>query len=76
MLLCGMDGDQQWKGCQTRFLGEVYAGDELRSKYVVSDKKDEQEYGILSVDFEITRVRDGKLAAVSRRNLYRIKKSP
>ena len=74
MLLYGMDGDPVWGNRHTRFLSEVYAGDELLVKYIVSDKKDDEGYGILSIDYEITRTHDGKLAAMSRRNLYRIKK--
>jgi acyl dehydratase len=73
MLLYGMDGDPEWSGRQTRFLGEVYAGEELDVKYTVASKKEETGYGILRVDFEI-RKKDGKLAVVSRGNLYRIKK--
>ncbi len=73
MLLYGMDGDPEWSGRQTRFLGEVYAGEELDVKYTVASKKEETGYGILRVDFEI-RKKDGRLAVVSRGNLYRIKK--
>jgi len=75
MLLYGMDGDHAWSNRHTRFLGEVYAGEELAVKYVVSEKKEDKSYGILAIDFEITRARDGKLVVISRRNLYRIKKS-
>jgi acyl dehydratase len=74
MLLYGMDGDTRWQGRHTRFLVEVYPGEELSVKYVVSSKNQDGGYGILSIDFEITRVRDSKLVAVSRRNLYRIKR--
>lgn len=74
MLLYGMDGDPAWQGRHTRFLGEVGAGEELNVRYIVTEKKEETGYGILSVDFEITRSRDNKLVVVSRRNLYRIKK--
>jgi acyl dehydratase len=74
MLLYGMDGDPAWNNRGTRFLGEVYAGEELEVKYVVSEKKEEKGYGILAVDFEIIRVKDKKLVVVSRRNLYRLKK--
>lgn len=74
MLLYGMDGDPRWNNRNTRFLGEVYAGEELAVKYTVSEKKEDNDYGILAIDFEISRVRDKKLVAVSRRNLYRIKK--
>jgi acyl dehydratase len=75
MLLYGMDGDPNWQGRQTRYLGEVYAGEELNVRYIVSDKKEDRGYGILAVDYEISRSRDGKLVAVSRRNLYRIKQT-
>lgn len=74
MLLYGMDGDPSWNNRNTRFLGEVYIDDELEVKYSISDKNDEEKYGILSIDFDISRVKDGKLVVVSRRNLYRIKK--
>lgn len=74
MLLYGMDGDPAWSNRHTRFLGEVNAGDELEVKYAVSEKKDDKGYGILAIDFEISRTRDKKLVVVSRRNLYRIKK--
>jgi len=74
MLLYGMDGDPSWNNRNTRFLGEVYIDDELEVQYSISDKKDEEKYGILSIDFEIRRVKDGKLVVVARRNLYRIKK--
>lgn len=76
MLLYGMDGDPSWNNRQTRFLGEVYIGEELEVQYTLVDKKDENDgdYGILSIDFEISRVRDGKLVVISKRNLYRMKK--
>ena len=73
-----MDGDPKWDNRNTRFLGEVYAGDELEVEYCISDKKrggnSESRYGILSIDVQIKRVSDNKLVIVSRRNLYRIKK--
>jgi hypothetical protein len=74
MLLYGMDGDPAWSSRHTRFLGEVYADEELEVKYIVSEKKEDRGYGILAIDFEISRVRDKKLVVISRRNLYRIKK--
>lgn len=74
MLLYGMDGDPGWNNRNTRFLGEVYADEDLAVKYIVSEKKEDKGYGILAIDFEISRVRDNKLVVVSRRNLYRIKK--
>ena len=79
MLLYGMDGDPKWNNRHTRFLDEVYAGDELEVEYCVSDKKeggnsDSEMYGILSVDIQIKRISDNKLVIVSHRNLYRMKK--
>jgi acyl dehydratase len=60
----------------TRFLGEVYAGDELEVEYSISDKKggNSERYGILSIDVQIKRISDSKLVIVSHRNLYRMKK--
>jgi hypothetical protein len=77
MLLYGMDGDPTWGNRHTRFLSEVYAGDELEVEYSISDKKDgglSELYGILSIDIKIKRIIDNKLVIVSHRNLYRIKK--
>ena len=39
MLLYGMDGDPSWDNRHTRFLAEIYAGDELEVQYSISDKK-------------------------------------
>jgi hypothetical protein len=77
MLLYGMDGDPTWDNRNTRFIGEVDAGEELEVEYTISDKKGEEnyeKYGILSIDFKIKRLRDNKTVIISRRNLYRIKK--
>jgi acyl dehydratase len=77
MLLYGMDGDPSWDNRHTRFLAEVYAGDELEVEYSISDKKDggnSERYGILSIDVQIKRISDNKLVIVSHRNLYRVKK--
>ena len=41
MLLYGMDGDPKRRNRYTRFLSEVYAGDELEVEYSISDKKEE-----------------------------------
>ncbi len=72
MLLYGMDGDPDWGGRQTRFMGEVYAGDTLDAKYTMASKKEEKGYGILRVDYEI--IKEGKPVIISNGNLYRIKK--
>lgn len=76
MLLYGMDGDPGWGGRQTRFMGEVYAGDALEARYRVAGKKndDEEKYGILRIDYEIAKKGEARPAVVSRGNLYRIKK--
>lgn len=76
MLLYGMDGDPNWANRHTRFLGEVYAGDELEAEYSISEKRNgnSEKYGILSIDLQIRRISDNKLVIVSHRNLYRIKK--
>lgn len=72
MLLYGMDGDPGWGGRQTRFMGEVYAGDALDARYTITSKKEEKGYGILRVDYEISKA--GKPVIISKSNLYRIKK--
>ncbi|MDN5847054.1 MAG: hypothetical protein L0H53_12360 [Candidatus Nitrosocosmicus sp.] len=77
MLLYGMDGDPTWSNRNTRFIGEVNAGEELEVEYIISDKngeKNREKYGILSIDFRIKRLRDNKIVIISRRNSYRIKK--
>jgi acyl dehydratase len=76
MVLYGMDGDPAWSNRNTRFLGEAYAGEELEVNYTVSEKKEDKGYGILAIDFVISRVRDKKMVVVSRKNLFRIKKVP
>lgn len=65
MLLYRMDGDPEWVGRQTRFLGEAYAGDALEAKYTVAGKKDgEKGYGILRVDYEISK--EGRPIVISK----------
>ncbi|MGI0020616.1 MAG: MaoC family dehydratase [Nitrososphaera sp.] len=72
MLLYGMDGDSGWGGRQTRFMREAYAGEALEVRYTVVNKKEEKDYGILRVDYEISKA--GRPVAISRGNLYRIKR--
>ncbi len=72
MLLYGMDGDSEWGGRQTRFIGEAYAGEALDVKYTIVSKREEKDYGILRVDYEISKA--GEPVAISRGNLYRIKR--
>lgn len=52
-------------------MGEVYAGDTLEARYTIAAKKEEKGYGILRVDYEISKA--VKPVIVSRGNLYRIK---
>ena len=76
IVLYGIDGDEEWKNRQTRFVRPVYTDQVLRLKYTISDKRDiDDEYGLISVDFEVT-FEDGELVLTSKRNLYRIKKEP
>jgi hypothetical protein len=64
MLLYGMDGDPKSNNRHTRFLDEVYTGDELEVEYSISDKKggNSERYGILSIDIQIKRIRDNSLS--------------
>ena len=76
IVLYGIDGDEEWKNRQTRFIRPVYTDQVLRLKYTISDKRDiDDEYGLISVDFEAT-FEDGELVLTSKKNLYRIKKEP
>ena len=76
IVLYGIDGDEEWKNRQTRFVRPVYTDQVLRLKYTISDKRDiDDEYGLISVDFEAA-FEDGELVLTSKRNLYRIKKEP
>ena len=76
IVLYGIDGDEEWKNRQTRFVRPVYTDQVLRLKYTISDKRDiDDEYGLISVDFEAT-FEDGEVVLTSKRNLYRIKKEP
>ena len=76
IVLYGIDGDEEWKNRQTRFLRPVYTDQVIRIKFTISDKKDiDNEYGLISVDFEAS-FEDGELILTSKKNLYRIKKEP
>ena len=76
IVLYGIDGDEEWKNRQTRFLRPVYTDQVLRLKYTISDKRDiDDEYGLISVNFEAT-FENGELILTSKNNLYRIKKEP
>ena len=76
IVLYGIDGDEESKNRQTRFVRPVYTDQVLRLKFTISDKRDiDEEYGLISVDFEAT-FEDGELVLTSKKNLYRIKKEP
>ena len=76
IVLYGVDGDSEWNNRQTRFLRPLYTDQVIRLKFTISDKKEiDDEYGLISVDFEAT-FEDGDLILTSKRNLYRIKKVP
>ena len=76
IVLYGIDGDSEWNNRQTRFLRPLYTDQVTRLKFTISDKKDiDDEYGLISVDFEAT-FEDGELILTSKRNLYRLKKEP
>jgi len=76
IVLYGIDGDSEWNNRQTRFLRPLYTDQVIRLKFTISDKKEiNDEYGLVSVDFEAT-FEDGDLILTSKRNLYRIKKDP
>ena len=76
IVLYGIDGDEEWKNRQTRFVRPVYNDQVIRLKFTISDKRDiDEEYGLISVDFEAT-FEGGELVLTSKKNLYRIKKEP
>jgi hypothetical protein len=66
--------DPKWDNRHTRFLSEVYAGDELEVEYSISDKKggNSERYGILSIDVQIKRISDDKLVILSILSYYHI----
>lgn len=74
MILYGVDGDPDWNHRNTRLMGELYAGEELHVKYKISEKREDKNYGILAIDFEISKVKDKKVVVMPRRNLSRVKK--
>ena len=76
IVLYGIDGDEEWKNRQARFLRPVYTDQVIRLKFTISDKRDiDDEFGVIGVDFEAT-FEDGELVLISKKNLYRIKKDP
>jgi len=76
IIFYGTDGDQSWENRNSRFLKPLYTDEILKIKFTISDKKDmDDEFGIIGVDFEGKNEKD-EIVAISKRNLYRIKKEP
>lgn len=76
LIFYGIDGDPDWSNRQTRFLKPVYTNEKIKIKFRISEKRElDDQFGLMGVDFEGTS-EDGKVAVISRRNLYRIKKDP
>jgi len=74
LIFYGMDGDPQWKNRHARFLKPLYTNENLKIKFIISEKSDINEnYGLLAIDFEGSK-ETGELVVVSKRNLYQIKK--
>lgn len=74
LIFYGVDGDPDWKNRQTRFLKSLYTGERLKIKFRISDKRElNDEFGLIAVDFEGTN-QEGKTIAVSKKNLYQIKR--
>jgi len=76
IVFLGTDGDPDWKNRNTRFLKPFYTDQILKLKFTVSQKDDmDDEYGKIGIDYEGT-TQDGETVAISRKNIYRIKKEP
>jgi len=76
LIFIGTDGDSEWENRNTRFLKPLYTDEVLKIKFTISGKEDiDDEFGKIKVDFE-GKKQNGDLVAVSKKNLYRIKKEP
>lgn len=74
LIFYGMDGDMKWNNRQTRFLKPLFTNEVLKITFRISEKRDlNDEFGLIAVDFEGIN-EDGKIAVISKRNLYQIKK--
>jgi len=74
IVFLGTDGDPEWENRATRFLKPLYVDQVLKLKFTVSQKDDiDDEYGKIGIDYEGT-TQDGETVAISKRNIYRIKK--
>ncbi|HJU13583.1 MAG TPA: hypothetical protein VJ792_03930 [Candidatus Nitrosotalea sp.] len=76
LIFYGVDGDSTWNGRQTRFLKPLHAGEKLKIKFKVSDKRDiNDDFGLVAIDFEGLD-ENGKTVLLSNKNLYQMKKEP
>ncbi len=76
LIFVGTDGDVNWGNRNSRFLKPLKTDEVLKIKFTVSSKEDvNEEYGKIAIDYEGTK-QNGELVAVSKKNLYRIKKEP
>ena len=74
IIFLGTDGDSEWGNRNTRFLKPLYTDQVLKLKFTVSDVKDiDDEFGKISIDFEGAS-QEGETIAISKKNIYRIKK--
>ena len=76
IIFLGTNGDSEWGNRNTRFLKPLYTDQVLKLKFTVSDVKDiDDEFGKIFIDFEGTS-QEGETIAISKKNIYRIKKEP
>jgi len=76
IIFLGTDGDVEWENRNTRFLKPFYTDQVLKLKFTVSQKSDiDEEFGKITIDYEGTN-QDGEIIALSKKNIYRIKKEP
>ncbi|HXV65775.1 MAG TPA: hypothetical protein VD731_00925 [Nitrosopumilaceae archaeon] len=76
LIFIGTDGDAEWDYRNSRFLKPLKTDEVLKIKFTISSKEDvDDEYGKIAIDYEGTK-QNGELVAISKKNLYRIKKEP
>lgn len=76
IVFLGTDGDSEWENRNTRFLKPLYTNQVLKLKFTVSQKEDmDEEFGKIVIDYEGAN-QDDETIVISKRNIYRIKKSP
>lgn len=76
LIFIGTDGDAEWDNRNSRFLKPLKTDEVLKIKFTISSKEDvDDEYGKIAIDYEGTK-QNGELVAISKKNLYRIKKEP